>query len=191
MTKGMRRLLKSKERSVVSQGSSKMTTVAEYLKKPYGRLLIPEDEGGYHAEIIEFPGCFADGETAGEAAANLEEAASSWLAAVIAKGQAIPEPMEELDYSGKLVVRLPKSLHKHAALAANREGVSLNQFIVSSIAEQVGGYRWSVFNYTRLSVMFTVHIDTSGSKGGWFSQNFTPAAAPMFLPVPLQAIENA
>ena len=127
-----------------------MTTASEYLKKPYGRLLVPEDEGGYHAEIIEFPGCFAEGETAAEAAANLEDAASSWLAAAIAKGQTISEPMEELEYSGKLVVRLPKSLHRHAAFAANREGVSLNQFIVSSIAEQVGGYRWSVFNSNRL-----------------------------------------
>ena len=123
-----------------------MTTATEYLKKPYGRLLVPEDEGGYHAEIIEFPGCFADGETAGEAAENLENAASSWLEAAIAKGHTIPEPMRELDYSGKLVVRLPKSLHKRAALAANRDRVSLNQFIVSSIAEQVGSYRWSVFN---------------------------------------------
>jgi predicted RNase H-like HicB family nuclease len=168
-----------------------MTTASEYLKKPYGRLLVPEDEGGYHAEIIEFPGCFAEGETAAEAAANLEDAASSWLAAAIAKGQTIPEPMEELEYSGKLVVRLPKSLHRHAAFAANREGVSLNQFIVSSIAEQVGGYRWSVFNSNRLSVTFTVHIDTAGSKGQWLSQSFTPAAAPMLLAAPLQAIENA
>lgn len=165
-------------------------TAAEYLKKPYGRLLVPEeDDGGYRAEIIEFPGCFAEGETAAEAAANLEDAASSWLAAAIAKGQTIPAPMEELEYSGKLVIRLPKSLHRQAAFAANREGVSLNQFIVSSVAEQVGGYRWSVFNSTRLSVTFTVHIETAGSQGKWLSQ--TPAVAPMLLAAPLRAIENA
>lgn len=165
-----------------------MTTAAEYLKKPYGRLLVPEDEGGYRAEIIEFPGCFAEGETAAEAAANLEDAASSWLELSIAKGHTIPGPMEELEYSGKLVVRLPKSLHRHAALAANRNGVSLNQFIVSSVAEQIGGYRWSIFNSNRLSVTFTVHIETAGSKGQWLSEPFTPAASPMFLASPLQAL---
>ena len=122
-----------------------MTSVAEYLKKPYGRLLVPEEEGGYRAEVVEFPGCFAEGETAAETAANLEDAASSWLEAAVAKGQVIPQPLEELDYSGKLVVRLPKSLHRRAAYAANRDGVSLNQFIVSSIAEQIGAYRFSVF----------------------------------------------
>jgi antitoxin HicB len=166
-----------------------MTTAAEYLKRPYGRLLVPEDEGGYHAEIIEFPGCFADGETAAEAAENLEGAASSWLTAAIAKGQTIPEPLEELEYSGKLVLRLPKSLHRYAAFAANRENVSLNQFIVSCIAEQVGGYRWSAFNSNRFSVTFTVHIDTA-RKGQWLSEQFTPRA-PMLLATPLQAIQNA
>jgi predicted RNase H-like HicB family nuclease len=161
-----------------------MTTAAEYLKKPHGRLLVPEEEGGYRAEIIEFPGCFAEGETAAEAAANLEDAAESWLEAAIAKGQVVPQPMEELEYSGKLVVRLPKSLHRRAAFAANREGVSLNQFIVSSIAEQIGGYRWSVFNANRLSVTFTVHLDTASRKEQVL--NFTP-----LLAAPLQAITNA
>jgi predicted RNA binding protein YcfA (HicA-like mRNA interferase family) len=42
-------------------GKTHMSTATEYLKKPYGRLLVPEDEGGYRAEIIEFPGCFAEG----------------------------------------------------------------------------------------------------------------------------------
>jgi antitoxin HicB len=167
-----------------------MTTAAQYLKKPYGRLLVPdEDDGGYRAEIVEFPGCFAEGETAAEAAANLENAASSWLSSTIAKGQTIPEPMEELDYSGKLVVRLPKSLHRRAAFAANRDGVSLNQFIVSSIAEQIGGYRWSVFNTNRLSVTFTVHIDTTSRQEQWLS--FTPRNEQFLLAAPLQAITNA
>lgn len=119
-----------------------MTDVSEYLKRPYGRLLVPEEEGGYRAEIIEFPGCFAEGESAAEAAENLEDAARSWLEATVARGQPVPDPLDETDYSGKLVVRLPKSLHRHAAFAANRDGVSLNQFIVSSVAEQIGGYRY-------------------------------------------------
>jgi antitoxin HicB len=148
----------------------------------YGRLLVPEDEGGYRAEIIEFPGCFAEGESAAEAAANLEDAARSWLESTLAKGQTVPEPMEELDYSGKLVVRLPKSLHRHAAYAANREGVSLNQFIVSSIAEQIGGYRWSLFNSNRISLSLTVHINTGAAKNRWLVQNFDQQIAVPVIP---------
>lgn len=112
--------------------------VGEYLKRPYGRVVIPEQDGTFHAEIVEFPGCIAVGDTAAEALANLESVAESWLQATIAKGLHVPEPVESTEYSGKLVVRLPKTLHKKAVYAAAREGVSLNQFIVSCIAEQVG-----------------------------------------------------
>jgi predicted RNase H-like HicB family nuclease len=141
-----------------------METAEEYLKKPYGRLLVPEEDGTYRAEIIEFPGCFAVGETPAEAAENLENAAASWLKSTIAKGRHVPEPMDENDYSGKLVLRLPKSLHKRAAYAANREGVSLNQFIVSSIAEHVGAYRWSIFNAPTLGIHFSVSISSAGEN---------------------------
>ena len=111
---------------------------AEYLRRPYGRVVVPESDGTFRAEIMEFPGCIAIADTAAEALANLESVAESWLQATIAKGLRVPEPIEGVEYSGKLVVRLPKTLHKKAAHVAAREGVSLNQFIVSCVAEQVG-----------------------------------------------------
>jgi antitoxin HicB len=111
---------------------------AEYLKMPYGRVVVPESDGTFRAEIVEFPGCIAVGDTSAEALANLEDVAESWLEATLAGGQRVPEPIENQGFSGKLVVRLPKTLHKKAAHVAAREGVSLNQFIVNSVAEQVG-----------------------------------------------------
>ncbi|MBV8565277.1 MAG: toxin-antitoxin system HicB family antitoxin [Methylobacteriaceae bacterium] len=111
---------------------------AEYLKRPYGRTVVPERDGTFRAEIIEFPGCIATGDTASEALANLDRVAESWLEATLARGQHIPEPVENSPFSGKLVLRMPKSLHRKAAHIAAREGVSLNQFIVTSVAEQVG-----------------------------------------------------
>jgi predicted HicB family RNase H-like nuclease len=111
---------------------------ADYLKKPYSRLVVPEEDGSFRAEILEFPGCIATGDTAAKAYGALEEVAESWLQATLAKGQSVPEPAEESEFSGKLVVRLPKSLHRKAARAARRDGASLNQFIVSCISEQVG-----------------------------------------------------
>jgi len=110
----------------------------EILRQPYGRIVVPDSDGTYRAEIVEFPGCIATGDTAAEALANLEDTAWDWLEAVIERGQRIPEPVEAAGYSGKLVVRLPKSLHRKAAYQAARDGGSLNQFIVTSIAEQVG-----------------------------------------------------
>lgn len=113
--------------------------IFDILKKPYGRVVIPESDGKFRAEIIEFPGCITLENTAAEALARLEELAASWLKTVIDKGQEIPKPIGETGFSGKLLVRLPKSLHRKAAYIAAREGVSLNQFILSSLAEQIGG----------------------------------------------------
>lgn len=118
--------------------SSTTMKSAEYLKKPYSRIVVPEPDGSFRAEIAEFPGCLAIGDTAEEALRNLENVAESWLESVLARGRAVPEPLETYHYSGKLVLRLPKSLHQKAAIAAARDGVSLNTYISNCLAEYIG-----------------------------------------------------
>ncbi len=113
-------------------------SVEQILKQPYSRVLRPAEEGGYTAEILEFPGCVTQGETFEEAYANLEDAARGWLEAVIELGQNVPDPAAESEYSGKIVLRLPRSLHRVAATLAERDGVSLNTFLATAIAERVG-----------------------------------------------------
>lgn len=112
--------------------------VSEILKRPYARVLTPEADGQYTAEIMEFPNCVAFGPSAVEALASLEQVAADWIGAALEQGQDIPEPMDNAEYSGRLVLRMPKGLHRRAALLAEREGVSLNYFIVTSLAESVG-----------------------------------------------------
>ena len=109
-----------------------------YLAQPYVRILIPDANGGFSAELLEFPGCFAEGETANEAFANLEKAASSWVEVALSQGQEIPPPTASYGYSGRLVLRLPRELHRLASRKANRDRVSLNQCLVTAIAAWVG-----------------------------------------------------
>ena len=113
-------------------------TAIEYLKKPYGRVVRPEPDGTYMAEIVEFPGCVATGDTPADALANLESVAETWLDAVLSRGQSVPPPTDGEEFSGKLLLRLPKSLHRRAAQWAARDAVSLNQFVVAAVAERVG-----------------------------------------------------
>ncbi len=47
----------------------------------------------------------------------------------------LPPPRE---YSGKVNLRMPKSLHRDLVHRAQEEGVSLNQLIVTSLARSVG-----------------------------------------------------
>jgi HicB family len=44
-------------------------------------------------------------------------------------------------YSGRLLLRMPRSLHEELARASDRDGVSLNQFITSALASAVGWRR--------------------------------------------------
>ena len=69
-------------------------TPAEYLRLPYHRRAFPDGDK-FTAEIVEFPGCFATGDSEGEALKILEEVAECWLAAVIEQGQSVPEPSGE------------------------------------------------------------------------------------------------
>ena len=57
-------------------------------------------------------------------------------------GDAVPKPRQRAaSYSGRLLLRMPAGLHGELARAADREGVSLNQFISSALAGTVGWAR--------------------------------------------------
>ena len=110
----------------------------DVLRKPYARILTPEEDGTYSAQLLEFPGCFAEGDTAAEAIEDLEKAAASWIEASREQGREVPEPLASYAYSGKINLRLPRSIHKQAARFAQKDDVSLNQFFASAIAARVG-----------------------------------------------------
>lgn len=111
---------------------------SEYLRKPYSRTLIPTGDGTYFAEILEFPGCFAEGQNPDEAYKNLEAVAESWIEAAQEQGQEIPEPFATHDFSGRIALRIPRSIHKQAARFAEMDDTSLNQFFLAAIAARVG-----------------------------------------------------
>lgn len=92
-----------------------------------------DDDEGYVAVAPDLPGCSAFGASQQEAMAELQDAIASWIGAARAAGNPIPRPSspsEVESYSGKILVRMPKSLHAQTAKQARNEGVSLNQYIV-------------------------------------------------------------
>ena len=110
----------------------------KFLALPYTREFVRDENGAYSASIVEMPGCFAIGDDIAEANANLDDAAESWILSELDQGRSIPDPLGEGAFSGKLVVRLPKSLHRQAARLALRESASLNTFIVMALSAWIG-----------------------------------------------------
>ncbi len=105
-----------------------------YLNLEYPITIYPTSEGGYVAQIKDLPRCLTQGETLEETMANINEARELWIETAYEVGDDIPLPSTDNTYSGKLLVRMPKFLHRRLAEASEREGVSLNQYIVSLLS---------------------------------------------------------
>lgn len=100
-----------------------------YLDLVYSVTLDPDPEGGYVAQIRDLPGCLTQGETLEETMANIQEARELWIETAYEMGDPISLPNTMSEYSGKLLLRMPKSLHRDLARQAEVESVSLNQYI--------------------------------------------------------------
>ena len=112
-------------------------TVDEYLEMPYNYIIQKmKDESGeyYYAHVLELDGCQSDGDTFDEAYNSLREAMRGYIQTKLDNGVDIPLPHTTDDYSGKFVVRVPKSLHQALTIEAAREGVSLNQYALYKLS---------------------------------------------------------
>jgi antitoxin HicB len=112
-------------------------TIDYYMNLPYTIELQCDPEHGWFVRVRELRGCMSAGDTAEEALAMIQEAKAGWLEVALEEGLAIPEPRAEEDYSGKFVVRVPRSLHRQLVEAAALDGVSLNQYINVALAQAV------------------------------------------------------
>ena len=114
-----------------------MKKVRDYMELPYNYIIQTiKDESGeyYYAKVLELDGCQSTGETFEEAYNNLKEAMEGWIETKLEAGFEIPMPVGYEDFSGKFIVRIPKSLHYKLAVEAKQEGVSLNQYALYKLS---------------------------------------------------------
>jgi RNA polymerase sigma-B factor len=110
-----------------------------FLDLPYHISIVPDAEGGrWTANVDELPGCTRRGDSLEEAVRSVRGAMDEWIAHALSERRAIPQPRSESSYSGRLLLRMPQSLHCQLARAAECEQVSLNRFIASSLTRAVG-----------------------------------------------------
>ena len=70
----------------------------------------------------------SDGATPEEAYANIREAMEGWIETRQDGGFNVPSPIDAEKFSGRFVLRIPKTLHARLAMEAAKDGVSLNQY---------------------------------------------------------------
>lgn len=97
------------------------------------------DDEKYIAVSPEFGDQMAGvGDTADEALKEAESSLRLLIEDYEAEGETLPSPRKAQEYSGKLSLRIPKSLHKQISRFAEEEGVSINQYIVSKLSYGTG-----------------------------------------------------
>ena len=112
-------------------------TVQEYMRLPYTKIVQEMgDETGhyYYGRILELDGCQSTGDSIDDLMKSLNEAVEGYIEAKLEAGLPIPVPQQDNDFSGKFVLRLPKSLHRRLSIEASNEGVSLNQWACYKLA---------------------------------------------------------
>ena len=116
-----------------------MSKTVEYYKNlPYNFIIqrINDESGNYYyGKILELDGCQSTGDSYKEVWENLQEAMECYIETKLENGFDVPEPVQTENYSGKFVVRLPKSLHFKLAMEAEKEGVSLNQYALYKLSK--------------------------------------------------------
>ena len=114
-----------------------MKSVEDYVNLPYNCIVqqINDESGTYfYAHVLELDGCQSTGETFEEAYESLKDAMRGWIETKIDDGFDVPLPVKYTDYSGKFLVRIPKSLHYRLSVEAQQEGVSLNQYALYKLS---------------------------------------------------------
>lgn len=112
-----------------------------YLNLPYTIEFVHDTSDAEHpvwfAAVRELRGCMTEADDFDEAARQIRDAMRVWIEDALEAGDVVPQPRREEEFSGKFSVRLPKSLHRDLVEQAEREGVSLNQYITAVLSRSV------------------------------------------------------
>lgn len=111
--------------------------LADYLALAYPFQVIADPERGFLVRFPDLPGCFTQVDHVDEIGPMAEEIRTLWIETEYERGADIPLPTYPEEHSGKFNLRLPRSLHRQLADAAERDGVSLNQYAVMLLAQGV------------------------------------------------------
>jgi len=104
--------------------------------------LVTLDEGEhFEAVVAELPDLVEYGENYDQAYSLAVDSITTLREAALEQGRVFPEPMPSQaleEFSGRVTLRMSKSLHASVSKLADREGVSLNSWIVEAISVRTG-----------------------------------------------------
>lgn len=119
-------------------GRHKKLKPGEYGEMEYPRMVVKEEDGSWSVTYPDLVGVGGGGKTVQEAVREAEENRKVWTETRLEEGLPVPIPGKPSE-AARLTLRLPRSLKVRLELEAAAEGVPLNTYCLTRLAE--GGRR--------------------------------------------------
>jgi len=150
-----------------SEARVPFSKVKKLADRPYAFTLRPVEDG-YEITFPELPGCVTQVDSLDDVDTKIRQVKRTWITALLESGYQIPEPRDNLEFSGRILLRCSSSLHRALVEMAALEGTSLNQLLVQASSQ------WLGFKQAKSMVMSEAEATThsvAGSPENWFRQS--------------------
>lgn len=118
--------------------STTKTTANSFRAEDYAYSVMWSDEdGAFVGRVAEFASLAAHGSTQEKALREIRKVVEFVIEDIRGAGEQLPEPLSKRRFSGKLNLRMPAYLHRQLSMEAEREGVSLNQWINTKLSRNL------------------------------------------------------
>ncbi len=116
--------------------------IEKYVQMPHKVTITEQGDGTLLAEVYDFPGCMVVVDDYRELKKRIGDVKMLWVETAIKYGWRIPEPRDEEECKGKILLRVPVSDHRRLKINAEREGVSLNTYLVSLVTRKESSHEY-------------------------------------------------
>lgn len=122
------------------------------------KLVEIDGETYFEARVRELPDVREYADTRDAAVALAVDTIETTAKVFREQGKQMPAPLdwEEVEYSGRVTLRLAKHLHRSLAISADRESVSLNSYLNTLISYNHGMFQVSKMSFSspRMAIAF-------------------------------------
>jgi predicted HicB family RNase H-like nuclease len=99
------------------------------------RITWSPDDQEYVGLCVEFPSLSWLAESPEASLDGIRKIVAEVVQDMSSKGESPPLPLSSKKFSGKFVVRIPPNVHRHLAIQAAEEGISLNRLISAKLTK--------------------------------------------------------
>jgi len=99
------------------------------------RITWSPDDQEYVGLCVEFPSLSWLAESPEVSLDGIRNIVAEVVQDMSSKGESTPLPLSSKKFSGKFVVRIPPNVHRHLAIQAADEGISLNRLISAKLTK--------------------------------------------------------